>query len=262
MSASYSEMMNVSVTLYRLLCDVGLLASDEPILAGMRSASARTGEEGERAFYAAQAERSAALAPRLAELKRHVEAANNTVNAIVSEFSLQKMAIRRKMVTVHTLMTAGRKEGWMPKACLPPMKSRLDESVLDTALEPLCRGMPASAKEELTWAVIRVYSTMSTLTWLARAEELPPLEEMRTLFRAAFGAVLKCKGILGKAERGIEKVWFAIKVCMETHDLMDTMSLDDLGQMMEILETMEKVLGEAREAVGDAGDVAGVAGDA
>jgi hypothetical protein len=242
MSVSYTEIMNMSVTLYRVLCDLGPMASDEPVRAGMRSASARTGDEDSRAFYAAQAERSAVLAERLVEIKRHVEAAHETVNKIAEEFSTRKMAIRRKMATVHTLMTAGRKEGWMPKACLPSLKSGLEHGALDA----LCHGMPASAKEDLTGAVVSVYSTMRALSWLARAEEMPPLEEMRDLFRAAFGSVLKCKGVLGKVEWGIEKVWFAIKVCMEMHDLVEILCLDDLGQMMEILETMEGVLVGAR----------------
>jgi hypothetical protein len=257
MSVPYSEMIMTSCALYRLLCDVGPMASSEPVLAGVRRADSKVGSEAKRAFYAARAERSAALAPQLAALKQHLAAAHEAANKIVEAFSLQKMAIRRKLTAVHTAMTQARKEGWMPKACFPPLKGSVKPAELDAAIEVFCKGMPAEAKEELSHALTAVYSAIGALAWMAKNYEQAPVDEERDLFRQAFAAVLMCKGILGKADKGIEKMWHIIKICLDSEDLMDAMSLDDLGQMMEILETMEGVLEGCRPVAG-----AGVAEDA
>jgi hypothetical protein len=253
LTATFSEMMEMSSVLYTLLCDVGPLAREESVRTGIYTDGSKTGPEAKRAFYTARATRSAALTPQLAALKQHIEAAHQVANNLVEEFCLQKMAIRRKLATVHTAMKTARKEGWMPKACFPPLIGTVKPAELEEALNTYSHGMPAEAKEELRHAVTAVYSAMGALTWLAGAEEEPPLEETRDLFRAAFGAVLMCKGILGKADKGMEKVWLAVKLCLDHQDLMDSLTLDDLGQMIDLLGAMEEAL-EAMKPAMAAGD--------
>lgn len=261
MSIPYGELMSVSSALYGLLCDTHHLPSDEALRAGIRAADAKTGSEAKRAFHGARSERSAALAPKLTALKAHLQAAHDAANAIVEEFTTVRKAIRAKLAIVQPLAARARRERWMPAARFPGFKKGVEDATLEAAVDAYCAEarIPASSKEDFLQALQSVYSAVNVLTWMGKAEETPPAEEARDLFREFFRSVLLCKGILGKADKAIEKTWLIVKACLDSRDLYDALSLDDLGQMLEIAETLEKILGDAEPVLAE-GTVAAVAG--
>jgi hypothetical protein len=247
MSVPYGDLMNVSSTLYALLCDTRHLPRDEAIRAGIHASDAKTGGETKQAFYGTRSERSTALVPKLEALRAHLDAAHDAVNAIVEEFTRVRKAIREKLAIVQPLAAQARKEGWMPAAHFPALKKGINLSAITAAVDAYCVlvRIPASSKEDFLDALLSVYNAVSVLVWMGCAKETPPPEEARDLFRQFFRSVLQCKGILGKADKSIEKTWLIIKVCLDSTHLYDLLTLDDLGQMLEIAGALEKVLRDA-----------------
>jgi hypothetical protein len=104
--------------------------------------------------------------------------------------------------------------------------------------------LAADTKEEFAHGVYAVYDAMKSLLWVSRLprDEEPPMDEMLALFRRLFRAVLKCKGILGKADKAVERMYITLKTCLGVTELMDRMTMEDLTQMEEIVEAMMAVV--------------------
>jgi hypothetical protein len=189
------------------------------------------------------------LAEDFEALKAHLEAADAAAGRIARAFSEKRAALRTKLEEVHKAMKAARKAGRMPTTHFPSLKGDVEFAVLEAAVETYSTDvlgglLAADTKEEFAHAVFAVYSAMGSITHVAQLPhgEAPPMDEMLALFRTLFNAVLRCKGILGKADKAIERMYTTLKTCLGVAELVDRMTMKDLAQMEEIADAMMAIV--------------------
>ena len=185
-------------------------------------------------------------------LHEEVHRAHTTANGMLDAFCTKRISLRRKLTELHKSLQSARTNGWMPTPVLPRLMSNTRDEEVIAAIEAYSAAALAGASpsrlEMMRTKLLAVYAAMRNINgYLQQGWEEPSLEETRLLLRELFRAVLDCKGVLGKAAYGMEKLWFVLNACVADDELMDTMAVGDLEQMMEMVGAMEEVL--ARERV-------------